>query len=161
MQFFSLIERLCDHRVSFVIIGGVAAALHGSARMTQDIDVLYERTDENIKRLAAALAPLSPYLRDAPPGLPFIFDERTMQDVFNLTLSTSEGAIDLLAEVPGVDSFQQIAARALKLKINGREIPLVQLGDLIALKKAAGRPKDLEAIAELELLQGLQDHNKK
>lgn len=99
---------LVDGGVEFVIVGGLAATVHGSARLTHDLDVVYARSQENLERLARALEPYSPYLRGAPPGLLF-----------------------------------------------GRDCRVVNLDTLIRAKKAAGRLKDLEVIAELESLREL------
>ena len=71
--------------VEFIVIGGVAGALYGSAFITQDLDVVYARHRENIRRLAAALQPQQPYLRGAPEGLPFRWDERTIRNGLNFT----------------------------------------------------------------------------
>jgi hypothetical protein len=84
-----LITTLARARVEFIVIGGVAAAIHGSAHVTFDLDVLYRRTSDNIHRLALALEPLSPYLRGAPAGLPFRFDETTIARGLNFTLMSS------------------------------------------------------------------------
>src|SRR5262245_36436213 len=91
---------LVPARVQFILIGGWAAALHGSARSTLDVDVVYSRSGENIKALVASLGPYAPYLRGAPPGLPFVFDERTVRMGLNFTLNTLLGSLDLLGEVP-------------------------------------------------------------
>lgn len=69
-----LIPLLVKGGVEFIIIGGVAAVVHGSARATFDLDVVYSRKPENIRRLVKTLEPYSPYLRDAPDGLPFELD---------------------------------------------------------------------------------------
>jgi hypothetical protein len=92
---------LTDSGVQFIVIGGVAGTLHGSAFITQDLDLVYSRSRENIRRLAAALRPHRPYLRGAPEGLPFIWDERTVQNGLNFTLTTSFGDLDLLGEAAG------------------------------------------------------------
>ncbi|MFO7567554.1 MAG: hypothetical protein R6X02_33225 [Enhygromyxa sp.] len=73
-DFAALLRALTEGGVEFIVIGGMAAVAHGSAHVTVDLDIVYGRSDENIERLAAALAPLSPYLRGAPAGLPFRFD---------------------------------------------------------------------------------------
>jgi hypothetical protein len=88
-DFRALIEALGRSDVRFVLVGGVAATVHGSARLTQDVDIVYSRDPENLKRLALALAPLGPYLRGAPPGLPFRLDEGTLAAGLNFTLTTS------------------------------------------------------------------------
>jgi hypothetical protein len=107
-RFQDLLPVLADGGVCFIIIGGVAASAHGAARVTYDIDVVYARDSENIKRLVAALQPYQPYLRGAPPGLPFAWDERTVQGGLNFTLTTTLGPIDLLGEVAGGGFYNEL-----------------------------------------------------
>jgi predicted nucleotidyltransferase len=152
-DFRRLIDRLSAAGVEFIVIGGVAAAVRGSARSTLDLDVVYRRTDANLERLVAALSPTSPYLRGAPPGLPFRFDVATLRHGLNFTLDTELGALDLLGEVTGGGSYDKLLASAEAVEIFDRSCQVVTLEKLIALKRAAGRPKDLEALAELELLR--------
>lgn len=151
-DFPRLIGALCDARVEFILVGGAAAVAHGSARLTQDLDVVYRRSAENIARLVAAVKPLDPYLRGAPPGLPFVFDERTVTNGLNFTLTTSAGDLDVLGEIVGGGRFEDLAPHAVPLALFGHDCLCLGLEKLIAVKRAAGRPKDLEAIAELELL---------
>ena len=73
-----LLDALSVAGVDFVVIGGVALTLRGSSRLTVDLDVCYSRDRENLRRLAAALAPYHPRLRGAPPDLPFLWDDRTL-----------------------------------------------------------------------------------
>jgi hypothetical protein len=94
--------------VEFVIVGGIAATIHGSARVTQDLDIVYARTPENIARLAASLAPHRPYLRGAPPGLPFRWDAETIRRGLNFTLTTTLGDVDLLGEIVGGGSYADL-----------------------------------------------------
>ena len=82
-----------------MIVGGLAATIHGSARLTQDVDFVYARDHTNVGRLVAALKPYSPYLRGAPPGLPFDWSEATIERGLNFTLTTALGDIDLLGEI--------------------------------------------------------------
>jgi hypothetical protein len=147
-----LITTLARAPVEFIVIGGVAAAIHGSAHVTFDLDVLYRRTPDNIRRLALALAPLTPYLRGAPEGLPFRFDETTIWRGLNFTLTTSRGDIDLLGEVAGGGTYDRLLGEAETTTIDGYEFHVVSLRRLIALKRAAGRPKDLNVLGELEAL---------
>jgi predicted nucleotidyltransferase len=139
-------------QVEFVVVGGVAARAHGSARLTNDLDVVYRRTPENIERLAAALAPHSPYLRGAPAGLPFRWDAGTIRRGLNFTLTTAFGDLDLLGEVTGGGGYDALVARSTSIAAFGLEVRCLDLDCLIEVKRAAGRPKDLEAIAELEAL---------
>ncbi len=150
MQFQKAIQILCDCEVEFVVIGGLCATLHGSARMTYDLDICYSRTRANIGRLAAALAPFHPRPRGFPEGLPFGWDEVTLRNGTVFTLQTDLGEIDLLAEVAGLGSFEDIKSAALSVDVFGRMIWTLDLPTLIRAKRAAGREKDLAAVVELE-----------
>jgi predicted nucleotidyltransferase len=151
-NFAELIRLLVNNDVEFIIVGGAAATAHGSARLTEDLDVVYRRTRDNIARLAAALKPINPYLRGAPPGLPFGWDEQTILNGLNFTLTTSLGAIDFLGEITGGGSYDNLWPDAVRLQLFGVECLCLGLERLIHVKRAAGRPKDLEAIAELQAI---------
>jgi len=153
----ALLEALCSHGVDCIVIGGVAARIHGSARFTQDLDIVYSRAPENLERLVRALARAQPYLRGAPPGLPFRWDAKTLKMGLNFTLVTSLGDLDVLGEVPGGGSFEELNEHAETVEVLGLTCRCVDLPTLIRLKKAAGRPKDLEAIAELEAIREEQE----
>jgi predicted nucleotidyltransferase len=139
--------------VEFIVIGGAAATIHGSARVTRDVDIVYRRTAENLRRMVDALSPYSPYLRGAPAGLPFLWDENTLRRGLNFTLTTAIGDLDLLGEVTGGGNFEALLAHSSPVQAFGIECLCLNLDKLIQVKRAAGRPKDLEAIAELEALR--------
>lgn len=120
--------------------------------MTYDLDVVYARSPHNVARLVTALASRSPYLRGAPPGLPFRWDAETILRGLNFTLTTSLGGIDLLGEITGGGRFEDLLPDSMTVTVFGVEFRCLGLERLIAVKRAAGRPKDLEAIAELEAL---------
>jgi hypothetical protein len=155
-DFEGLIRHLNVSGVRYVLVGGFAAAALGSPRLTVDLDVVYARDDENLQRLASALAPLAPYLRGAPPGLPFVLDVATLKRGLNFTLTTALGDLDLLGEVPGGGTYERLAPDAATMTLFGVDMQVVTLTQLIQLKRAAGRPKDLEAVAELEAI--LDEH---
>ncbi len=140
--------------VDFILVGGVAAAAHGSPRLTQDVDIVYRRGADNLRKLVSALGSLHPYLRGAPPGLPFRFDVETLQAGLNFTLTSDLGPIDLLGEIAGGGSYEQLVDRSISADAFGVRCRVLDLETLIATKRAAGRPKDIEAIAELEILRG-------
>lgn len=160
-QFGRLLQALIDGRVEFIIVGGLAATIHGSSRVTQDIDIVYRRSDENIARLVAALGPYKPYVRGAPANLPFEWSVDTVRSGLNFTLVSTIGWVDLLGEVTGGGKYEDLVADAVSVRYHGDSILCVSLAQLIALKRAAGRPKDNEALAELELLRELQNDPKK
>jgi predicted nucleotidyltransferase len=151
-HFRELLRRLTEAGVEFVVIGGVAVIAHGHARATLDLDVCYARSPANIRRLVAAIQPIHPHLRGAAPDLPFIWDERTLRNGLNFTLVTDEGDLDLLGEITGLGSHDDIALRAIDVDIHGTAIRLLSLEDLIRSKAAAGRAKDL---VDLEALRAI------
>ena len=151
-DFACLLQSLTAGQVEFIIIGGFAATAHGSARITFDLDVVYRRTPENMSRLERALEPLSPYPRGAPSGLPFHFDVATIERGLNFTLVTSAGDLDLLGEAAGGGAYDVLLAHSEVRAVLGLECRFVNLEMLIRLKRAAGRPKDFEIVAELEAL---------
>lgn len=151
-----ILKVLYDRHVEFVVIGGAAMHLQGSAYVTKDVDFCYARTPQNIKRLVAALAPFHPSLRGVPVDLPFTFDVRTVTQGMNFTLSTDLGDLDFLGEVAGLGAFEQVKAAADTQMIDGMQIAVLSLAGLIKSKKAAGRPKDLYVLPELEGLEQLK-----
>lgn len=151
-EFTRLLETLVAAEVEFIVVGGVAATVHGSSRLTQDLDVVYARDAANIGRVVAALAPLNPYLRGAPPGLPFRWDVETVEAGLNFTLVTSSGDLDLLGEIVG-GNYAALINDTIAIEIDGLSFRCLNLRRLIEVKRAAGRPKDLEAIAELEIIR--------
>jgi hypothetical protein len=151
-DFGRLLAALVNGGVEFIIIGGMAAMAHGSAHVTVDLDIVYRRTHENIARLAEALSPLQPYLRGVPPGLPFRFDAETIKQGLNFTLVTAAGDLDVMGEATGRGTYEALLPRSEVRRIFDLEVRFVDLETLIHLKRAAGRPKDLERIAELEAL---------
>jgi predicted nucleotidyltransferase len=156
-DFKALLRTLSESGVEFVLVGGVAAIVHGSTRLTVDVDAVYRRTRENIDRLVLALTPYRPYLRGAPPGLPFRWDAATITRGLNFTLTTDIGDLDLLGEITGGGGYDDLAAATLSIRVFGIECRCLTLDKLIEVKRAAGRPKDFEAIAELEAIREQRD----
>ncbi len=148
-----LIADLVTAGVRFIVVGGMAGIAHGAGRVTFDIDCVYARDPETIARLAAVMARFQPTLRGAPPGLPFRFDAATITAGLNFTLSTTAGPVDFLGEVVGGGGYDELLDDSVELHVFGVTCRVVSLPKLIALKRAAGRPKDFEAIAELEALR--------
>lgn len=148
-----LFSALADNAVEYILVGGIAARAHGSARITQDVDICYARSDENLARIVSALAPFNPYLRGAPRGLPFEWSALTLRAGLNFTLTTIAGDIDLLGELVGGGGYAALAPHSTVVTIFGHEVRLIDLHWLIRLKRAAGRPKDLEVLAELDAIE--------
>jgi hypothetical protein len=153
----AMVRHLTEQRVEFVVIGGLAMIAHGSAYVTKDLDVCYRRTPANIAAVASALAPHNPYLRGAPPGLPFRFDAPTIQAALNFTLTTALGDIDLLGEVSGIGGYDKVLALSTVMELYGLNVQVLSVDGLIAAKKAAGRTKDKLHLLELEELKKLKN----
>lgn len=151
------IQLLADSQVEFVIIGGIAITLHGSSYLTSDLDICYARKGENLSRIVSALKPYNPRLRvlGLPQGLPMVWDEQTLRNGLNFTLITDLGEIDLLGEVSGIGGFDEALAASITISLYGQEIHVLSLEGLIQSKRAAGRPKDLLVLPELQALREL------
>lgn len=147
-----ILDVLVAHEVDFVLIGGLAAVAHGSARATFDLDVAYRRSPENLARLAAALLELGATLRGVPAGVPFVADRETLGHGLNFAFSTTAGPLDVLGEPPGGPPYAELRRRASVARISDVPIRVSSLDDLIAMKEAAGRPHDKVTAAELRTL---------
>ncbi|MEP6766174.1 MAG: hypothetical protein ABJB66_17805 [Gemmatimonadaceae bacterium] len=158
-QLEQLLTALMRAKVQFIIVGGVAARAHGSSRLTDELDICYARRGANLVRIVDALKPYQPYLRGAPPGLPFEWSVATLRNGLNFTLTTTIGSIDLLGEITGGGGFENLLPHTLTISLFGGEVNLLDLSWLVRVKRAAGRPKDLEVIAELLALQEEIDHD--
>ena len=155
----ALLQRLLDQGVDFLIIGGIAGLAHGSTRVTVDLDVCHSRAPESLERLVAALAPLKPRLRGGPPDLPFRWDARSLRAGLNFTLDTDLGPIDLLGEVAGIGQYDAALAVSEVVSLYDRPCRVLTLEALIRAKRAAGRPRDLEHVVELEALRELREQD--
>jgi hypothetical protein len=147
---------LAEYKVDCVIVGGIAAALHGSMLLTNDVDVCYARDSNNLKRLSEALQSVNARLRNAPEGLRFILDAETLKRGLNFTFNTDIGDLDLLGEIHGVGVYNDVLDGSVTFELFGHQYAVIDIGKLIVAKRAAGRPKDLIALPELEAIQEAQ-----
>ena len=152
IDFAAVLRTFEDAGVESIVVGGLAATVHGSARLTQDVDFVYSREPRNIERLALALQPHAPYLRGVPAGLPFEWSAATIAHGLNFTLTTAIGDIDLLGEITGGGDYQALLPHTIEVRIFGQRCRCLSLPALIRAKRASGRPKDLEGVAELEAI---------
>jgi len=153
VEFEPAIKSLTAEKADFVIVGGFAISFHSTGYITTDLDFCYLRTMENLKKIVAAFAGFKPRLRGFPEDLPFIWDERTLQNGTNFTLKTTIGNIDLLGEVAGIGSFKSVEKESVLTRLYDCEVRILTLDGLIKAKRAAGRTKDLLVLPELEALR--------
>ena len=156
-----LLTILCEADVAFVVVGGMAAVAQGSAYLTADLDICYQRTSTNHQRLSDALKPVNPRLRGAPAGLPFVLDPSTLKAGLNFTLMTDVGDIDLLGEVSGLGFYEEVRKQAEEVELYTHRLWVLTIEGLIQSKQAAGRDKDLRLIPELKALQALRKQSEK
>jgi hypothetical protein len=151
-----MVRGLVEAEVEFVVIGGLAARAHGSARITEDLDVCYRPDPANVLRLATLLREWNAYPRGVERGLPFIMDERTFRDTAIMTLMTDQGAIDVMHQVPGVGDYEEVLGSSVAVSAGSVTFRALDLPALLSAKRATGRPKDLAQIPELEALLELR-----
>lgn len=149
----SVLDVLSDHGVRYVLIGGLAARLHGSPLVTDDIDICYDRSDDNLQRLAGALTDLEATLRGVKEDVPFLLDAATLKAGDSFTFSTRFGAFDCLGTPAGTTGYRELRRNAVEMGLGLYRVAVASLQDLMRMKTAAGRPKDRMALPELQALR--------
>ncbi len=152
----SLLGRLAAGGVDFVVIGGIAVIAHGYARNTEDLDICYAPDEANLDVLGRVLIDLGARLRGIEEEIPFVPDARTLRGMQILTLDTQAGGLDLLVEPGGSPSYDVLKARAERVDLDGVEILIASVEDLLAMKRAANRPRDQADIEALETIARLR-----
>lgn len=146
-----------DAGIKFVLIGGLAMIAHGANILTQDVDFAYAIDPENVERLSSFLGTVHARVLGRPTGDKFVISPAIVQRVRFLNLATDLGAVDVMREVPGVDSFDGLWERAVAMDMDGFIVRVASLDDLIAMKRAADRPKDRNHLYELLALKKVRD----
>jgi hypothetical protein len=150
-----MVRILVAHEVEFVLIGGYAAVLYGSAMFTTDADICPDPSLDNLARLAAALREMDARIRtDAEPeGLPFVCDEHFLSQMKMVNLMTRYGAFDISFAPAASNGYEDLIRGAVDYDLDGVPVKLAALGDIIRSKSAANRPKDQQALPHLYALQ--------
>ena len=151
-----LLQLLSAAEVEFVIVGGIAIRSHGGNYLTEDLDICYSRTHDNLKKIADVLLPLKPRPRNFPDNLPYVFDWTTLQHGTNFTFETSMGDVDLLGEVKAVGNYEDLVGQSIRVDLDGYSTYILSIPALIIAKRAAGRPKDQAGLQVLEALEEAQ-----
>ena len=151
-----LLGRLAGAGVDFVVIGGIAVVAHGHIRTTRDLDITYATDAGNLDALGRALVALDARLRGVTEVVPFVPDGGTLRGAELLTLETNDGSLDLLAAPPGAPRYEKLKARAETIALEGHDVLIASIPDLVAMKRAAGRARDqgeIEALQEIRRLR--------
>jgi hypothetical protein len=146
------VERLLRGGVDFVVVGGLAGMAHGSRYPTDDTDVAYERGAQNLERLAGSLTELHATLRGASPDVPFVLDAVSLANGANFTFDTEFGPFDLLGDAAGAPRYDELRRDGVDASLFGVRVRVASLDHLIAMKEAAGRPKDLLMASEYRVI---------
>lgn len=147
-----LLQRLADAGVDFVVVGGFAGMIHGSALITKDVDVCAVLSTENVEKIRKAFADINPVHRQTHRQLSFLEHPAPGQPLVNLYLRTDKGIIDVLSSILGVGDFERLRKNAVMMPMFAREYPVISIEDLITAKEAVGREKDMLAVKELRAI---------
>ncbi len=151
-----LLRRLTEAGVDFVVIGGIAMLLHGSARLTRDLDIVFAADEGNLEALGAVLVELDARLREIAEDVPFVPDAGTLRNVQLLTLDTAAGWLDVHRDVDGAPRYAVLRRHAERMDLGGFSVLVASPDDMIAMKLAAGKPVDLIDVEELRAIKRLR-----
>jgi len=154
----TLLGRLIEHDVEFVVVGAFAATMHGSPLVTRDVDVCCSFTPGNLLKLQKAVADLHPVHRITPQRLPLKLTRENCRGLKNLYLETDLGVLDCLGEVLGVGNFMAVKKQSVALKMEFGRCRVLGLDALIKAKRAMDRPRDREAVIQLEAIRTRKRH---
>lgn len=145
---------LHDHRVAYVLIGGLAAVVHGSPFPTEDADITPKADGKNLERLAAALRELNARIRTegVPAGLPFACDARSLEAALTWNLTTDAGDLDIAFQPSGTHGYDDLCRDAESIDLYDVIVEVASLGDVVRSKQAANRPKDQRVLPVLREL---------
>jgi hypothetical protein len=149
----ALLEKLQQHNIDFVLVGGFAAVAHGSTTLTQDIDICCNFSVENLMRLNDSLADIHPVHRMTPQKLPLKLTPDTCESQKHLYLDTDMGQLDCLSAVMGVGNHDQVKKSSCQISLPGGICRVLDINALIESKKAMNRPRDLEAVLQLQTIK--------
>lgn len=157
-QPLAILEVLDRHEVVYVVVGGIAAVLHGAAHVTTDVDVVPEEGRRNLERLSEALHELGARIRVSgePGGVPFDHPAESLARVRMWNLQTELGDLDVTFEPSGTRGYEDLRRDAVVLTIRGVDVPVASLADVIRSKEAAGRARDRAALPALRELLSRQ-----
>ena len=152
-----LLKILLENDIDFVLIGGFAAVVHGSTLVTQDLDICTTVSEKNIQKLRTVLKDLHPWHRMNPKiKLSFLDYPESTDRLNNIYLQTDLGILDILSETQPAGDFQTIKKNSIEIPLYGHKCNVISIDDLIKVKEAMKRPKDLQAVIELKKVKELE-----
>jgi hypothetical protein len=155
--YMDLLAHLVKAEVKFVLIGGYACIVHGGTLTTEDIDICCEFTPDNLLRLQQALCDLNPVHRMTPKRIPLTLTAENSRNLKNLYLDTDLGQLDCISKVQGLGDFNKADEMSLMVEAEGISLKVLNRDALIQSKKAMGRPRDQEAVRQLEAIDKMEN----
>lgn len=158
-EILSVLDR---HGVRYVLIGGLAAILHGAPHVTTDADIVPEEALRNLERLAAALRELNARIRvvDEEGGVPFGHDAESLRRVRIWNLVTDQGNLDITFVPSGTQGYEDLRRDAVTMRVRDVDVPVASLADVIRSKEAAGRDRDRAVLPTLRRMLDRQGHKR-
>jgi predicted nucleotidyltransferase len=145
-----LLKRLREAEVDFVLVGGLAVNAWGYLRATRDIDLVPDPSSENLMRLEALLIDLGGRVEVGERLLDSAAIKTFLRTGDRTLVLTDFGRIDVLQGLPQVPGFGDLDGRASEVDIDGLTVKVCSLDDLLAMKRASGRPRDRDDLETLE-----------
>lgn len=155
-DYLNLIEKLARAGVDFVVVGGFAGVVHGCTYVTQDIDICCDFSPANLLALQRAISDLEPVHRTTPSRKRFELTEETCSQFKNLYLDTTAGQLDCLRFIDGVGDYSRAKQESELIDVEGKPLRVLSLDALIKTKRAMNRPRDKEAVCQLEAIKELE-----
>ena len=157
-DFTGLLNRLVEHEVEFVVVGGFAAVAHGCTTLTMDVDVCCRMNPENLLRLQNALNGLHPVHRMTPQRLSLALTSASCRGLKNLYLDTDWGPLDCLGTIAGLGNYEHVRDKSLSVELDSGDCRVLTLDALIEAKQAMGRPRDMDVLRQLEAIRERTEH---
>ena len=156
-NFFDLLGLLAKAEVDFIIVGGFAGVVHGCTYVTQDIDICCDFSPANLLRLQKALTGLHPVHRMTPNQPKLEMTEANCSQYKNLYLNTDSGQLDCLSFIDGLGNYQKAKRFSELIEVENIQLVVLSLDALITAKRAMNRPRDKEAVLQLEAIKKLKN----
>ena len=153
VRYRDLLKLLHDHKVEFIVIGGVAATLHGSDQATYDVDVCAPLHDGNLARIIEAIRDLHPRWRFRPDRVIPVDSVEKFRGFKNLYIKTDWGDLDILGELPPAGVYADVKDKFVVYDVGGFDCRVLDIDTLLAVKRAVGRDKDKVAVMHLEAVK--------
>ena len=158
-DFTNLLKKLAQAKIDFVLVGGFAGVVHGCTYVTQDIDICCDFSPANLMALQEALSDLKPVHRMTPKRQKLKLTEKTCRDFKNLYLDTIIGQLDCLSLIDGIGDYDEVKQVSRIIKLDKVKIHVLDIDALIKAKKTLNRPRDIQAIKQLEAIKKLKKEN--